>query len=133
MGKKIGGNVRLSRYGANKGKPFSGRKRKPRAVPAAGHCQIEPERPFHEHLFGDYESAKRAAVWRAETTGLDHGVELIGTRWDGNKASAHLKHWVVYALPARRDRCDNELRCEVVSCSDLSRCHPGHGPLGGLQ
>ncbi len=87
-------------------------------------------------LFREYDSAKQAAQCRADATGMDHGLHLIEvgkgadwTAWDNSKMPPSLRGlWSVFTLPARQFRSCSELRCEVVSCSDLFRCPPGHGP-----
>lgn len=63
-----------------------------------------------------YESARAAAQAAANEDGFDRGVEKLGTRWR------------FFMLPQKRNRFGFELRCEVVSCTDLKRCKPGHGP-----
>ena len=65
--------------------------------------------------------AKRAeAQAAANRDGFDCGLE----------ANDLFKHWNVFMLPQRRNRTGHELRCEVVSCENLDRCQPGHGPRG---
>lgn len=65
----------------------------------------------------DYATAKREAQARADETGMDYGVEKLG--------SEHR----YFGLPRRENRFGFELRCEVVSCTRLERCVPGHGPV----
>lgn len=68
-----------------------------------------------------YEEAKEKAQSLANELGFDYGVE----------ASDPMFGWRCFMLPRRENRYGFETRCEVVSCSDLSRCQPGHGPLRG--
>lgn len=68
-----------------------------------------------------YECAKRDAQARADTTGFDYGIE----------ANDVFKEWVTFMLPRRENRRGHELRCEVVSPSNLNVCQPGHGLLLG--
>lgn len=63
-----------------------------------------------------YESVRAEAQRAADADGFDRGVEKLGDRWR------------FFMLPQRRNRYGFELRCEVVSCSDLKRCAYGHGP-----
>lgn len=63
-----------------------------------------------------YAEAKARAQTQADATGYDHGVELLGGEY---------RAWM---LPQKRNRYGHELRCEVVYCTDLQRCQPGHGP-----
>jgi hypothetical protein len=64
-----------------------------------------------------YEEAKAEAQRAADLLGFDYGIEkgLIG----GHR---------VFMLPQKRNRRGFELRCEVVSAIELSKCRPGHGP-----
>jgi len=65
-----------------------------------------------------YTAAKLVAQARANETGFDHGIE-----WnDVFKACS------VRMLPSKQHRSGSELRCEVVMCSDISKCQKGHGP-----
>lgn len=63
-----------------------------------------------------YEEVKKDAQERANATGYDIGVEKLG----GSYRS--------FMLPQKKNRFGHELRCEVVFCTDLSKCKPGHGP-----
>ena len=65
-----------------------------------------------------YAAAKADAQARADATGFDHSLE-----WQGGFGG-----WAVGMLPARKNRRGFELRCEVVMCTYLSKCQPGHGP-----
>jgi len=65
-----------------------------------------------------YPAAKAEAQAKADATGYDHGLEY----------NELFKSFSVRMLPNRENRCGHELRCEVVSCSDFSKCKPGHGP-----
>lgn len=64
-----------------------------------------------------YVNAREEAQRAANASGLDYGVER-------NEAGGYFAH----CLPRREHRRGFELRCEVVSCEDLERCAPGHGP-----
>lgn len=66
-----------------------------------------------------YAEAKRRARAAANETGFDHGLTRSAFGWS------------FMMLPRRENRFGHELRCEVVSCDDLARCRPGHGPGGG--
>jgi hypothetical protein len=63
-----------------------------------------------------YEAAKAEAQKRANDTGFDFGVEKNAFGYSA------------FMLPQKRNRYGHELRCEVVSCTTLSRCQTGHGP-----
>ena len=65
-----------------------------------------------------YAAAKLRAQRHANETGFDFGVE----------ANDFERDYRVFMLPRRENRYGFELRCEVVSCSDLSKCQEGHGP-----
>lgn len=62
--------------------------------------------------------AREDAQRKANATGFDHGVE----------ANDLFKSFHTFMLPRKENRCGHELRCEVVSCEDLSKCQQGHGP-----
>ncbi len=64
-----------------------------------------------------YDAAKAAAQKSANESGFDYGVEKLGTEFRS------------FMLPQKRNRCGHELRCEVVSSTDLAKCQPGHGPM----
>lgn len=64
----------------------------------------------------EYQEARREAQLRANDTGGDYGVEKLGAEYR------------YFPLPQRRHRFGFELRCEVVSCTDIAKCRPGHGP-----
>jgi hypothetical protein len=66
----------------------------------------------------DYKKVREAAQKMANETGHDYGVSY----------NALFKTYTVQLLPARRNRYGRDLTCEVVSCADLDRCKPGHGP-----
>lgn len=69
-------------------------------------------------MTGDnYREIRAAAQAAADADGHDRGIE----RLNGSFRS--------FLLPRRENRYGHELRCEVVSCSDLRRCVPGHGPI----
>lgn len=65
-----------------------------------------------------YQDAKNSTQSKADATGIDHGIEF----------NPIFKDYSVKMLPGKRFRRGWELRCEVVYCSDLSRCVKGHGP-----
>lgn len=78
------------------------------------------KRKTHERTStpAQYKAARDAAQTLADRDGFDRGLE-----WN-----AVIGEWHTFILPQRDNRCGFELRCEVVSCSDLARCRPGHGP-----
>jgi hypothetical protein len=65
--------------------------------------------------------ARKRAQRMANETGYDYGLE----------ANNVFKDFNAFMLPAKENRRGFELRCEVVSCEDLSKCQKGHGPGGG--
>lgn len=65
-----------------------------------------------------YKAARAEAQRAANADGFDRGLERNDL----------MKSFNVLMLPRRENRNGHELRCEVVSCEDLSRCQPGHGP-----
>lgn len=64
-----------------------------------------------------YEQAKSQAQKYADEYGFDYGVEKLGNDYG------------CFMLPRRENRFGRELSCEVVSCTVLAKCQPGHGPL----
>ncbi len=66
----------------------------------------------------EYIAARRDAQRKANETGFDYGLEF----------NPLFKTWRSFMLPQARNRCGHELRCEVVSCENLSKCQAGHGP-----
>lgn len=64
-----------------------------------------------------YFETLKAAQADADRTGADYGLEY--NRYSGYR---------YFRLPAKTYRAGHELRCQVVTCSDLDRCLPGHGP-----
>jgi len=79
-----------------------------------------PSTAWRETPEGDakYRTARAEAQRLADADGYDRGIE----------ANDLMKEWRVFMLPQKRNRYGHELRCEVVSCTDLSKCKPGHGP-----
>ncbi len=67
-----------------------------------------------------YVKARAHAQVAANGDGIDRGLE----------ANDLFKQWHTFMLPQRKNRYGHELRCEVVSCENLDRCQPGHGPRG---
>jgi hypothetical protein len=63
-----------------------------------------------------YDEAKKTARAKADEFGYDYGV------------AKNAFGYSAFMLPQKRNRCGHELRCEVVSCTDLAKCQPGHGP-----
>lgn len=63
-----------------------------------------------------YDQAKREAQARADETGFDYGV------------AKNAFGFSCFMLPQKQNRYGHELRCEVVSCTILAKCQPGHGP-----
>jgi len=68
-----------------------------------------------------YRAARAEAQKRANETGFDIGLERNDL----------FKTFSTFMLPRRENRTGHELRCEVVSCENLDRCQPGHGPMAG--
>jgi len=66
----------------------------------------------------NYQEARAQAQAQADALGFDFGIEH-------NKL---FKTYSVFMLPQKTNRRGHELRCEVVHCSDLAKCKPGHGP-----
>jgi hypothetical protein len=66
----------------------------------------------------NYQSVRAEAQKQANGTGFDYGIV---------KGECP-PHYYMFMLPCRENRQGYELRCEVVSCEDLSKCKPGHGP-----
>jgi hypothetical protein len=64
-----------------------------------------------------YTAARAEAQRDANTYGFDYGIE----------ACELSRRWRIFMLPRRENRQGFELRCEVVSCENLSKCQPGHG------
>lgn len=64
----------------------------------------------------EYERVKADAQRKADESGHDYGVER------------HAFGYHCFMLPRRENRYGHELRCEVVHCSTLAKCQPGHGP-----
>lgn len=67
-----------------------------------------------------YVATRAKAQAEANRDGFDRGLE----------ANDLFKQWTYRMLPQRRNRYGHELQCEVVSCENLDRCQPGHGPRG---
>lgn len=65
-----------------------------------------------------YRAARAEAQAKANADGFDRGLE----------ANDLFKSWNVFMLPGKSNRYGHEVRCEVVSCEDLSKCQAGHGP-----
>lgn len=69
------------------------------------------------HFRDNYAEVKAEAQKKADESGFDFGVEkdFFGYR--------------CFGLPEKKNRYGHELQCEVVSCSFLDKCQPGHGPM----
>jgi hypothetical protein len=65
-----------------------------------------------------YTTARADAQKQANALGYDFGLERNDL----------FKTFHAFMLPRRENRYGHELRCEVVSCENLDRCQPGHGP-----
>lgn len=65
-----------------------------------------------------YRETRALAQSQANESGCDYGIE----------ANDLFQTWRSFMLPQRRNRSGHELQCEVVSCENLDRCQPGHGP-----
>jgi hypothetical protein len=68
--------------------------------------------------FRKYQIAKDEAQKKADETGFDYGLEF----------NSVFHTYRVFMLPQKKNRCGYELHCEVVMCSTLNNCKPGHGP-----
>lgn len=65
-----------------------------------------------------YRLARAEAQRLANLHGFDYGIE-----WrDTFQEVAH------FMLPQKHNRYGHETQCEVVSCENLAKCQPGHGP-----
>ena len=67
----------------------------------------------------NYTTAKREAQRMADATGLD-----VGVSWQ-----ELTQEYRVSLLPGVNSRFGCERTCEVVHCTNLAKCRPGHGPL----
>ncbi len=65
-----------------------------------------------------YTQARSEAQRLANADGFDRGLERNDL----------FKSFHTFMLPQKQNRSGHELRCEVVSCENLDRCQPGHGP-----
>jgi hypothetical protein len=65
-----------------------------------------------------YHTARAKAQAEANSDGYDRGLE----------PNDIFKSWCTFRLPGKANRYGHERLCEVVSCEDLSKCQPGHGP-----
>ena len=70
----------------------------------------------------NYKQVRAFAQVLANSDGMDRGLEFLG--------GPLCKSYRFFLLTGHQYRQGHELRCEVVSCEDLSRCAPGHGPRG---
>jgi hypothetical protein len=77
------------------------------------------KKKFLETPAGDlaYREAKSQAQSAADLDGFDRGLEV----------NELFKSINMFMLPRRENRYGHELRCEVVSCSDIQKTQPGHG------
>jgi hypothetical protein len=64
----------------------------------------------------NYNEVKQFAQSKADETGFDYGIEKLN------------KFYSVFMLPAKKFRFGRDSRCEVVYCTKLEKCAPGHGP-----
>lgn len=65
----------------------------------------------------DYARGKVWAQVMANNSGFDYGIEknpIFGT-------------YSAFMLPRKINRSGHELRCEIVTCSDINRMQTGHG------
>lgn len=67
----------------------------------------------------NYQTVRAQAQASANIDGFDRGIE----------ANDLFKEYTMFTLPRRENRYGFELRCEVVMCTNLSKCQPGHGPV----
>lgn len=79
-----------------------------------------PKTPWSQTAEGldSYRGARAGAQELADRDGFDIGI------WPNEI----FRCWTTQTLPRRENRFGHEARCEVVSCSVLARCQPGHGP-----
>lgn len=67
-------------------------------------------------LFRDnYREVRDEAQRKANDLGFDYGIEKDAFGYRS------------FMLPRRENRYGHELRCEVVQCTNLDKCQPGHG------
>jgi len=67
-----------------------------------------------------YVQRRAEAQAKANETGFDYRLAF----------NELVKDYMISLLPMKKNRYGFELWCEVVSCEDLSKCRPGHGPMG---
>lgn len=65
-----------------------------------------------------YRETREVVQAKCNADGFDRGIE----------ANDLFRSWHVFLLPQKQNRRGHELRCEVVSCENIERCQPGHGP-----
>jgi hypothetical protein len=83
---------------------------------AGQHMPLAEIKPHKEIFRDNYEAVRAEAQSACDADGFDRGMtrETYG-------------HWFM-RLPAKQFRGGGELLCELVMCSDLAKCQPGHGP-----
>ena len=69
------------------------------------------------HFRDNYAEVRAAAQKLADELGFDYGVE---------KDFFGYRHFM---LQEKKNRYGHELQCEIVMCSHIDKCQPGHGPL----
>lgn len=70
-----------------------------------------------------YVVVRTVAQNAVDADGYDRGIE----------ANDVLKTWRYFMLPMVKHRQGHELRCEVVSATNIAVCRPGHGPNGHVN
>ncbi len=76
-------------------------------------------------MYHAYEEARVQAQFEADRDGFDRGIDssVMYSQPDDRR------YYRVFLLPRRENRAGYELLCEVVSCSFVEKCQPGHGPV----
>lgn len=69
----------------------------------------------------NYNEVKKFAQSKADETGYDYGIEKL------------VNFYSVFMMSSIEFRAGREVRCEIVHCSKLENCAPGHGPNATFQ
>jgi hypothetical protein len=71
-----------------------------------------------------HEEARAEAQRLSNQDGYDRGLRF----------NPIFKTYYVFGLPQAQNRYGaSERDCEVVSCTDLAKCKPGHGPMAKMR